>query len=47
MATAKHPDLPPGYRPVDVTWKDLDKCNVCHMDEVSTFTILLLIIYFL
>lgn len=33
MATAKHQDLPPGYRPVDVTWKDLDKCNVCHMDE--------------
>lgn len=22
-----------GYRPVDVKWKDLDKCNVCHMDE--------------
>lgn len=36
MATAKHQDLPPGYRPVEVTWKDLDKCNVCHMDEVPT-----------
>ncbi|XP_024026210.1 histone-lysine N-methyltransferase ATX1 isoform X1 [Morus notabilis] len=22
-----------GYRPVRVDWKDLDKCNVCHMDE--------------
>ncbi|XP_057779288.1 histone-lysine N-methyltransferase ATX2-like [Salvia miltiorrhiza] len=22
-----------GYRPVTVTWMDLDKCNVCHMDE--------------
>ncbi|KAI3890806.1 hypothetical protein MKX03_007419 [Papaver bracteatum] len=25
--------LPGGYRPVRVDWKDLDKCNVCHMDE--------------
>lgn len=24
---------PDGYRPVSVDWKDLDKCNVCHMDE--------------
>ncbi|KAL3829250.1 hypothetical protein ACJIZ3_018052 [Penstemon smallii] len=22
-----------GYRPVNVEWRDLDKCNVCHMDE--------------
>ncbi|THF97631.1 hypothetical protein TEA_015696 [Camellia sinensis var. sinensis] len=27
-------DLPIGCRPVHVKWKDLDKCNVCHMDEV-------------
>lgn len=26
-------ELPIGYRPVDVKWKDLDKCSVCHMDE--------------
>ncbi|KVH88382.1 FY-rich, C-terminal [Cynara cardunculus var. scolymus] len=26
-------DMPIGYRPVHVKWKDLDKCNVCHMDE--------------
>ncbi|XP_042480211.1 histone H3-lysine(4) N-trimethyltransferase ATX1-like [Macadamia integrifolia] len=26
-------DLPVGYRPVHIDWKDLDKCNVCHMDE--------------
>lgn len=26
-----------GYRPVTVTWMDLDKCNVCHMDEVLFF----------
>ncbi|KAK4742943.1 hypothetical protein SAY87_000944 [Trapa incisa] len=26
-------DLPAGYRPVRVEWKDLDRCNVCHMDE--------------
>ncbi|KAK1439506.1 hypothetical protein QVD17_05325 [Tagetes erecta] len=25
--------MPIGYRPVHVKWKDLDKCNVCHMDE--------------
>ncbi|GJR00469.1 histone-lysine N-methyltransferase ATX2-like protein isoform X1 [Tanacetum coccineum] len=25
--------MPAGYRPVHVNWKDLDKCNVCHMDE--------------
>lgn len=27
-------DLPAGFRPVHVNWKDLDRCNVCHMDEV-------------
>lgn len=26
-------EFPVGYRPVDVKWKDLDKCSVCHMDE--------------
>lgn len=26
-------NMPAGYRPVHVKWKDLDKCNVCHMDE--------------
>ncbi|MED6138307.1 hypothetical protein PIB30_073073, partial [Stylosanthes scabra] len=26
-------DLPAGYRPVHINWFDLDKCNVCHMDE--------------
>uniref|UniRef100_A0A175YHQ5 Histone-lysine N-methyltransferase n=1 Tax=Daucus carota subsp. sativus TaxID=79200 RepID=A0A175YHQ5_DAUCS len=29
-------DLPVGYRIIHITWKDLDKCNVCHMDEVHT-----------
>lgn len=29
-ASKRYPD---GYRPVRVEWKDLDKCNVCHMDE--------------
>ncbi|KAK6145756.1 hypothetical protein DH2020_019625 [Rehmannia glutinosa] len=24
---------PVGYRAVRVAWRDLDKCNVCHMDE--------------
>ncbi|KAK7295625.1 hypothetical protein RJT34_18536 [Clitoria ternatea] len=26
-------DLPLGYRQVHINWFDLDKCNVCHMDE--------------
>ncbi|KAI4369781.1 hypothetical protein MLD38_018186 [Melastoma candidum] len=26
-------ELPVGFRPVRVDWKDLDKCSVCHMDE--------------
>ncbi|KAL1808010.1 hypothetical protein DCAR_0727409 [Daucus carota subsp. sativus] len=29
----KHHDLPVGFRPVHVNWNDLDRCNVCHMDE--------------
>ncbi|WZY90153.1 hypothetical protein YC2023_046888 [Brassica napus] len=29
----KRQDHLTGYRPVRVDWKDLDKCNVCHMDE--------------
>ncbi|KDP42889.1 hypothetical protein JCGZ_23831 [Jatropha curcas] len=29
----RYQDLPVGYRPVRVDWKDLDKCSVCHMDE--------------
>jgi hypothetical protein len=29
----RHQNQPTGYRPVRVDWKDLDKCNVCHMDE--------------
>lgn len=34
LASSKNQDLPAGYRSVRVKWKDLDKCNVCHMDEV-------------
>ncbi|KAK1258351.1 Histone-lysine N-methyltransferase ATX1 [Acorus gramineus] len=26
-------DLPSGYRAVSVGWKELDRCNVCYMDE--------------
>ncbi|KAJ0259951.1 PWWP domain-containing protein [Hirschfeldia incana] len=29
----RHQDHLTGYRPVRVDWKDLDRCNVCHMDE--------------
>ncbi|KAG0491118.1 hypothetical protein HPP92_007981 [Vanilla planifolia] len=29
----KEQKLPTGYRAVRIEWKDLDKCNVCHMDE--------------
>ncbi|PKA57771.1 Histone-lysine N-methyltransferase ATX2 [Apostasia shenzhenica] len=25
--------VPAGYRAVRIEWKDLDRCNVCHMDE--------------
>ncbi|XP_004298031.1 PREDICTED: histone-lysine N-methyltransferase ATX2-like [Fragaria vesca subsp. vesca] len=32
-ASRRHRDVPVGYRPVRVDWKDLDKCSVCHMDE--------------
>ncbi|KAM7461652.1 hypothetical protein LguiA_029773 [Lonicera macranthoides] len=33
LTSGRYQDLPVGYRPVHVKWKDLDKCNVCHMDE--------------
>ncbi|KAG7573256.1 PWWP domain [Arabidopsis suecica] len=29
----RHQSQATGYRPVRVDWKDLDKCNVCYMDE--------------
>ncbi|KAL6191383.1 hypothetical protein ACLB2K_037774 [Fragaria x ananassa] len=32
-ASRRYRDVPVGYRPVRVDWKDLDKCSVCHMDE--------------
>ncbi|TXG72916.1 hypothetical protein EZV62_001495 [Acer yangbiense] len=34
LTSGRYRDLPAGYRPVRVDWKDLDKCSVCHMDEV-------------
>ncbi|KAK9288538.1 hypothetical protein L1049_016997 [Liquidambar formosana] len=33
LTSRRYRDLPVGYRPVRVDWKDLDKCSVCHMDE--------------
>ncbi|CAN6725527.1 unnamed protein product [Malus baccata var. baccata] len=33
LASRRYRDVPVGYRPVRVDWKDLDKCSVCHMDE--------------
>ncbi|XP_039045575.1 histone-lysine N-methyltransferase ATX2-like isoform X2 [Hibiscus syriacus] len=33
LASGRFRDLPAGYRPFQVDWKDLDKCSVCHMDE--------------
>ncbi|KAK4422058.1 Histone-lysine N-methyltransferase ATX2 [Sesamum alatum] len=33
VASRKTKGVPIGYRPVHVEWRDLDKCNVCHMDE--------------
>ncbi|KAK9668556.1 hypothetical protein RND81_13G068400 [Saponaria officinalis] len=32
-STEMHRYLPGGYRAVCITWKDLDRCSVCHMDE--------------
>ncbi|KAL2934052.1 Histone-lysine N-methyltransferase ATX2 [Bienertia sinuspersici] len=29
----RHPILPNGYLSISIKWKDLDRCNVCHMDE--------------
>ncbi|KAJ6956317.1 histone-lysine N-methyltransferase ATX2-like [Populus alba x Populus x berolinensis] len=34
LTSKRYQGIPVGYRPVRVDWKDLDKCNVCHMDEV-------------
>ncbi|KAJ6956318.1 histone-lysine N-methyltransferase ATX2-like [Populus alba x Populus x berolinensis] len=33
LTSKRYQGIPVGYRPVRVDWKDLDKCNVCHMDE--------------
>lgn len=33
LASRKTKGCSAGYRPVHVEWRDLDKCNVCHMDE--------------
>ncbi|XP_061968612.1 histone-lysine N-methyltransferase ATX2-like isoform X3 [Populus nigra] len=33
LTSERYQGIPVGYRPVRVDWKDLDKCNVCHMDE--------------
>ncbi|KAM0016091.1 putative [histone H3]-lysine(4) N-trimethyltransferase [Helianthus debilis subsp. tardiflorus] len=33
LTSGRTQSMPIGYRPVHVKWKDLDKCNVCHMDE--------------
>ncbi|KAK9138608.1 hypothetical protein Sjap_009202 [Stephania japonica] len=33
FASKKYGNLHHGYRPVRIGWKDLDRCNVCHMDE--------------
>lgn len=42
LASRRYGDLPIGYRPVRVDWKDLDKCSVCHMDEVKTIVIFII-----
>jgi len=35
LGSQRHNNLPLGYRQVHINWFDLDKCNVCHMDEVE------------
>lgn len=38
LASRKTKGCSAGYRPVHVEWRDLDKCNVCHMDEVVLYS---------
>ncbi|KAJ8422635.1 hypothetical protein Cgig2_028506 [Carnegiea gigantea] len=33
LLSERYQNMPNGYRPVRIDWKDLDRCNVCHMDE--------------
>ncbi|XP_057436320.1 histone H3-lysine(4) N-trimethyltransferase ATX1-like [Lotus japonicus] len=33
LGSRSYNGLPVGYRQVHINWFDLDKCNVCHMDE--------------
>ncbi|KAF7837087.1 histone-lysine N-methyltransferase ATX2-like [Senna tora] len=33
LGSGSYSDMPVGYRQVHIDWFDLDKCNVCHMDE--------------
>lgn len=40
LGPGRYSDLPVGYRQVHIDWFDLDKCNVCHMDEVRGLYIL-------
>lgn len=54
LGSRSYNDLPVGYRQVHINWFDLDKCNVCHMDEVlfslpfgpSEFLVVVLLVSF-
>lgn len=46
LGSKRYGDLPVGYRPVRVDWKDLDKCSVCHMDEVKVIVFSIIICCF-
>lgn len=45
LLSERYPNLPSGYWPININWKDLDRCNVCHMDEVRN-KILILTFFF-
>lgn len=32
-SSERYQNMPSGYWPIRINWKDLDRCNVCHMDE--------------
>ena len=43
LLSERYQNMPNGYRPVRIDWKDLDRCNVCHMDEVRSQALTVLV----
>jgi hypothetical protein len=40
QATTSTAVLPAGYKPVTVSWKHLDRCTICYLEEESKFLFL-------